>query len=85
MAIVEYQSASQMGVFLSSIELLLSRIKLFVLEHLARVARPILSKTMISQDMKHLYIKCMKGRNKCTLKSLNMKNYCSYNSSVQSL
>jgi hypothetical protein len=32
MAIVEYQSASQMGVFLSSIELLLSRIKLFVFE-----------------------------------------------------
>jgi hypothetical protein len=30
---------------------------LMPLEHLARDARPIPSKTMISQDMKHLYIK----------------------------
>jgi hypothetical protein len=69
------------AVGLLSLDLLL----LYILEHLARVARPILSKIMISQDMKHLYIECMKGRNKCTLKSLNMKNYCSYISSVQSL
>jgi hypothetical protein len=53
-----------------------------LLEHSAHVVRPILNKTMTNQDIKHLYTKCMKGRNKCTSRSLNMTNSSSHNSSV---